>query len=577
MSSIPSLQKQPTVERKRVAFYIRVSTQEQKDEGYSPEFQMQQIEDYVKRKDYKGWYTKPEWHFEDIGSGASDDREGLKKLRAAVKNKQVDVVVVWKIDRLARNLSDLLELFEEMEDRRVGFASVKEDIDFTGAIGKLIFQIFGALAEFERETIKIRTYEGKLTSAKSGNYVGGSIPYGYVGDKRKGEKGTKLKLVPREAKVVKQIFDWFVYHNKSSYWIEEELNKMSVPKGIGNPRTEGTKWYDDTIESMLDNEVYRGLYITNRWRLISADPERYEERPQEEWITTKVDRIIDDITFYAARQRLNKEAGRSGGGGKQVYLLKGKIVDAATGKSFVGYMSQKNTRNYRRKQFTDAQGVYHPSISIAAKGLDAFVWSHIEKAIENPDDFIELHRQSFKEGKDIALLSNSLEYYEEAATTANSKIQKVKDMCLEGVISNAEALERIPEHELRRDKALEEKRKIEKQLEELSHYQVACENLRRYAEEFPKGVRSLSYTQKQPIVDMLVERVEIHEGETQRRVRLCLRFDPKAISKAMPEVTTKPSLLRAKRIEITLKNEGYGGSGGGRTHGQCLKRALLYH
>ena len=162
----------PDAKRIRVAFYMRVSTAEQKLEGYSPEFQLQQLNEHVKRKEYKGWYTETKWHFFDVGSGGKiEGRPNLQKLIELVKEEKVDLVLVWKIDRLSRNLSDLLELFETMDTHGVGFASMKEDLDFTGTIGKLIFQIFGALAEFERENIRMRTEEGRKASAKTRNYV----------------------------------------------------------------------------------------------------------------------------------------------------------------------------------------------------------------------------------------------------------------------------------------------------------------------------------------------------------------------------------------------------------------------
>src|SRR3989338_1160002 len=85
--------------RIRVAFYIRVSTNEQEDEGYSPEFQMEQLLEHVKRKEYKHWYTRKEWHFSDTKSGGEKtERIGLKNLMELVRKKEIDLVLVWRID-----------------------------------------------------------------------------------------------------------------------------------------------------------------------------------------------------------------------------------------------------------------------------------------------------------------------------------------------------------------------------------------------------------------------------------------------------------------------------------------------
>ncbi|HLC66705.1 MAG TPA: recombinase family protein, partial [Candidatus Nanoarchaeia archaeon] len=307
---------------------MRVSTAEQKLEGYSPEFQLQQLNEHVKRKEYKGWYTETKWHFFDVGSGGKiEGRPNLQKLIELVKEEKVDLVLVWKIDRLSRNLSDLLELFETMDTHGVGFASMKEDLDFTGTIGKLIFQIFGALAEFERENIRMRTEEGRKASAKAGNYVGGSIPYGYVDLPNPGGKGRKLQLIETESKIVKQIFEWFVYEDKNAKWIVNELNRIGAPKGKASRFKGSLKWHENTLRVMLSYEEYRGIYITNRYKLIAKNPRKYEERPKEEWILVRIPPIIDDMLFYMAQEKLKRTAAKPGkGGGTEQYLLRGKLM-----------------------------------------------------------------------------------------------------------------------------------------------------------------------------------------------------------------------------------------------------------
>lgn len=111
--------------------------------------------------------------FEEKASGAQRDRPQLK---AALDFARAgDVLVVWKLDRLARSLKQLIETVEDLEARGIGFQSVTEAIDTTSAGGKLVFQIFGALAEFERGMIRERTMAG-LESARARGRVGGRPP-----------------------------------------------------------------------------------------------------------------------------------------------------------------------------------------------------------------------------------------------------------------------------------------------------------------------------------------------------------------------------------------------------------------
>jgi len=108
--------------------------------------------------------------FSDQASGAKDDRQGL--MDAVEFCRQGDSLVVWKLDRLGRSLKHLIETINLLHDRRVGFISVQESIDTTTSGGKLIFHVFGALAEFERELIRERTNAG-LASARSRGRMGG--------------------------------------------------------------------------------------------------------------------------------------------------------------------------------------------------------------------------------------------------------------------------------------------------------------------------------------------------------------------------------------------------------------------
>lgn len=555
----------PKVTKKRVACYVRVSTKEQELEGYSPEFQMEQILKHVERNDYKGWYTDKKWHFFDAKSGGDTvERKDLQKLMELVKNEEIEVVLVWRIDRLSRNLSDLLELFEEMNKHHVSFASVKEDLDFSGAIGKLIFQIFGSLAEFERENIKMRTDEGKKASAKRGNYIGGTIPYGYkkVPNLADG-KGSKLARIAKEAEMVKKIFGWFVYEKKSPEWIAAELITLKVPKGISNARSEGTKWHSKTIERMLENEVYRGSYITNRHVLVTKKPEKYKENPKAEWVVSNVEPCVDDLLFFAAQKRLQDRhlQGSRRGGGKETYMLRGKLYEIGTGRKFVGYIASKGTKNYRRKQYKH-EGAPQPSISIAARDLEGFVWKHLEVALNRPEAFLKYHEKQSDAGKKRKELIEYLALHEESLTRANKRIEKARNLLYEEKVPEDRVLADIARFETERDVVFQKKLKVEEELRNLSGYEVACADLRTFSAKLKKAVKKLTYEDKQMLVDMFVERIEMSETDKERRAKVFFRFDQKAIAKAIPEGRTKFAHVEANSEDDDSENGGNGGSGG---------------
>lgn len=107
---------------------------------------------------------------EDVASGKTENRTGLEHVRELLRED--DVLVVWRLDRLGRSLKQLIELVSELEKRKVGFQSLQETIDTTSPGGKLVFHIFGALAEFERNLIRERTRAG-LEAARARGRKGG--------------------------------------------------------------------------------------------------------------------------------------------------------------------------------------------------------------------------------------------------------------------------------------------------------------------------------------------------------------------------------------------------------------------
>ena len=108
--------------------------------------------------------------FTDVASGAQASREGLDKALAFLREK--DTLVVWKLDRLGRSLKHLIEMVTELQSRKIGFRSLQENIDTTTSGGKLVFHVFGALAEFERDLVQDRTRAG-LAAARARGRKGG--------------------------------------------------------------------------------------------------------------------------------------------------------------------------------------------------------------------------------------------------------------------------------------------------------------------------------------------------------------------------------------------------------------------
>ena len=155
--------------------YIRVSTDEQTQHGYSLEAQAQAIKKYC---ELQGWELVRIYR-DDGYSGASMERPDLQQLLEDVYLRKFDVVVVWKLDRLSRNLKDTLYLLDDaLEKNGIGFISIQEQFDTTTPIGKAVMQIIAVFAQLEREMITERMKMGKYQKARLGQF-GGHVLYGY--------------------------------------------------------------------------------------------------------------------------------------------------------------------------------------------------------------------------------------------------------------------------------------------------------------------------------------------------------------------------------------------------------------
>ncbi len=172
----------------KVALYTRVSTEDQAREGFSLEVQRNYLLQYAKNFDWDVVCSLPvrDVYMDDGFSGGNMDRPALKKLLFDAKAKKFDTVLVYKIDRFARNNRMLLNLVEELSEINVGFKSATESFDTVTAAGKMALSMLGTVAQFERDRIVERVFPGMIKGVQRGNWQGARYaPYGYRYNKEK--------------------------------------------------------------------------------------------------------------------------------------------------------------------------------------------------------------------------------------------------------------------------------------------------------------------------------------------------------------------------------------------------------
>ena len=226
---------------KRAALYIRVSTQEQAQEGYSVGEQKERLIAYCKAHDWviAGIYVDGGY------TGSNINRPGMQKL--ITETSKFDVVLVYKLDRLSRSQRDTLYLIEEVFlPNNVDFVSMQESFDTATPFGKAMIGLLAVFAQLEREQIKERTRMGRIARAKSGLYHGGGyIPIGY--DYEDG----KLTVNPYEAQQVQKIYEWYL-NGASLKVIADRMQE----EGYTNRYGSYSSWTG--IRYILENETYLG-------------------------------------------------------------------------------------------------------------------------------------------------------------------------------------------------------------------------------------------------------------------------------------------------------------------------------
>lgn len=192
--------------------YVRVSTDEQAQNGFSIDFQKMRIEEKFKSEGIEKFRIM----VDDGVSGKSLNRPKMKEILELIKCDQVQTFIVYKLDRLSRNVSDLIRFLEDCNNSDVNFISIAEKIDLSTAFGRMFVYIIGIFAQFEREQISERTLAGMMEKANQGQYPYNNTPFGY--DKLSDHR---IIINEKEKAIFKELFHMYVDEFKHADYIYE--------------------------------------------------------------------------------------------------------------------------------------------------------------------------------------------------------------------------------------------------------------------------------------------------------------------------------------------------------------------
>jgi len=405
------MEKKP--ETVRCAIYCRKSVERGLDmEFNSLDAQREAAEAYIASQKINGWVCLPE-HYDDGGfSGGNMNRPALKKLLEDAEAGKLDLIVVYKIDRLSRSLCDFAELNKMFDKWGVAFVSVTQEINTNTSTGRMMLNILMTFAQFEREMAAMRVKDKMAATRKKGKWVGGSVPIGYkVVDK-------KLIIDEEKAPVVKRIFQRYL-EIQSPKQVAWELNADGIMTLMGKP------WDNQHIYRILNNCTYAGnvFYEGEIWK-------------------GEHQAIIDMETWEMTQRFLKTNAPVRDYSRKQTTIapLKGILRCGHCNSSMVPVKSKRWGREYHyyhccrdmRRSLATC-----PVKQVSAGEIEKLVIDRLQEILNSPEIIIAVARQTGMRANEIGTMF-SKEFWNEI--TPGEK-QRLMQILLEQVTINEDGVE----------------------------------------------------------------------------------------------------------------------------------------
>ena len=313
----------------RCAIYTRKSTDEGLDQAFnSLDAQREACAAFILSQKHEGWSASPTVYDDGGYSGGTMERPALKRLMADIEAGQVDVVVVYKVDRLTRALSDFAKLVEVFDRQNVSFVSITQQFNTTTSMGRLTLNVLLSFAQFEREVIGERVRDKIAASKKKGMWMGGQPSLGYD------VKDRKLVVNETEAKTVRHIFTRYL-DLRSVRELKEDVASAGI-RSKQRIRSDGSVCGGQALGrgalyQMLQNRIYRGE-ITHKG---AAYPGQHP---------AIVDQTLwDQVQALLAANRVEQTTGARA---KQPSLLTGLLFDAS-GERLTPTHAVKKGKRYR--------------------------------------------------------------------------------------------------------------------------------------------------------------------------------------------------------------------------------------
>ena len=374
----------PKGQAKRVALYMRVSSEEQREAG-TIQTQRAELERHAAARGFEVFDV----YGDDGVSGTIPlhERPASARLLEDAKRDAFESVLVYRLDRLARTQLAILDAADRLERVGVALRSATEHYETATPAGRLMFQMLGSFAEFERESIRQRTRDGVYRALRAGKRTG-ALPYGYTVD----EAGM-LAILPEEAAIVQQIFERLA-SGSTLYAEAKRLNTLGLPApglrySTGPSRKpKATGWREAVLHDLVHRRAYEGVAEV---RLATG-----------EVIEQEVPAIVSAEMRCRAIEQLRENQCYSGGRPHRFYLLRGLAKCAVCGSGCTGRTKTAYGRRYvyyRCRDDHTSRGIRAErghAPGVPAEWLEATIWDDVRRFLRNPGETLRRAREQMQ-------------------------------------------------------------------------------------------------------------------------------------------------------------------------------------
>src|SRR5438067_2741248 len=530
------------------AIYARVSSEQQREENTIAS-QTASLIEFAQAHDLE---VPREWVFEDEGySGATLERPGLERVRDLAAEGQIQVVLAYSPDRLSRKYAYQILLIEEFARHGVETRFVKSP-QGDSAEDQLLVQFQGMIAEYERAQILERSRRGKRHRAQLGEVsVMSNAPYGYRYIRKTDEAPAAYIIDEAEARVVRHVYKMYTVEGLSIGEITRRLNREAIPT------RKASRWERSVVWALLRNPAYRGLACFGKTRASARTrvmrPQRRRgvtspsttaghERAREEWIEIPVPALVTEESFARAQELLYHNKIRSRRRTIAASVVQGLVSCAKCGYAFSRTSTQTSARKIHYYKCIGSDSWRKLGGPVCDNGrfirqdlLDQIIWDEVIRLLEDPTLIQQELDRRLTAARSADPAKKREQSLQRELAHVGKGIERLLNAYQEELLSIGQLRERMPGLRQREQTLRAELQAIADQTNDRTAFLRLAETLTAFLARLRSAAETLSVTERQRIVRLLVKDVLVGDDTITIRHSIPIHSGPPQNEGSQPE------------------------------------------